>query len=431
VGGVIVDTLYPPGAPARVPIIAITGTNGKTTTTRMIGHILASIAQTIGMTTTDGIWIGSACVARGDLTGPRSAQLVLGDPAVTVAVLETARGGIVRGGLGYDWADVAVLTNIQLDHLGQDGITQIEDLVAIKSLVAQRVRAGGTIVLNADDPFAARIGDDLVLCTSRRIVYTSVEAENPRIHDHCAAGGTAYVLAKGWLIELDGRQEQPIIAADAIPASFGGTALFQIANALAATAACRACDVPVAQVAAALRTFYGDSLQNMGRTNLYRLGCGHVLIDYGHNPAAFAAIGRTIAAWGAGRATAVIAVPGDRSDALIAGAGAIAARSFDRLIIREDTDRRGHAEGVVARLLARAVRATVPECPCQIVLDERAAIELALAERRDNETIVVFADQIGMVQELLRQYGAVAADPRTVPLRGQGVAVQLGIDTTV
>jgi cyanophycin synthetase len=182
--------LYPPGQPARIPIISITGTNGKTTVTRMIAHILSGNGATVGMTTTDGIYIAGERIARGDLTGPQSARTVLSDPTVDVAVLETARGGIVRRGLGYDWSDISVMTNIGADHIGQDGIARIEDLVHVKSLVAERVREGGTLILNADDKHLVGLKNHpRVNGVKKSIVYFSLSEYNLLIARHAAAGG--------------------------------------------------------------------------------------------------------------------------------------------------------------------------------------------------------------------------------------------------
>ncbi len=266
VGDAIVDMLYPPGARSRIPIVTITGTNGKTTTTRMIGHILAETGQTVGMTTTDGIWLGGECIAQGDTTGPQSARVVLSDPAVDVAVLETARGGIVRRGLGYDWADVAVMTNVQPDHIGQDGIRSVEDLVRIKRLTLERVRPGGVLVLNADDPQTARLAQTPHIVHDHQVVLFSMGENRRLIRQHLQAGGTAYVLRGGWLVEAVGSRQTRLTRAEQIPVTLNGTAEFNIANALAAAAAARALDVPADAVSAALLGF--DSSRNPGRAHL-------------------------------------------------------------------------------------------------------------------------------------------------------------------
>jgi cyanophycin synthetase len=267
VGAAVINMLFPDDSDGRIPVVAVTGTNGKTTVTRMVGHVLGTAGQVVGLTTTDGIHIGGHRVATGDMTGLNSARVVLSDPAVDVAVLETARGGIVRRGLGYDWADVAVLTNIQADHLGQDGIDTLEDVLWVKSLVAERVRVGGTLVLNADDERLAALPDaPRVKKLRRQVVFFSLSEANPVVRAHRAGGGTAFVLRDGWLVEAEGGREQRLVEAAALPVTLGGRAHFQTANALAAAAACGALGLAPEQVAFALCHFRSD-WDNPGRMN--------------------------------------------------------------------------------------------------------------------------------------------------------------------
>jgi len=241
-GGAIVDLLYPDNAPARVPLISITGTNGKTTVTRMIGHAVAeTTGAVVGMTTTDGIYINGERIVEGDTTGPHSARTILSDPVVEVAVLETARGGISRRGLGYDWSDIAVMTNIRPDHIGQDGIEDIEDLLYIKSLVAERVREGGTLILNADDEHLARLMESpRVKRVPKRVVYFSLHDNHLLIKRHLHAGGAAYFIRDGWMMEAVGEVERVMVRVAEIPATMDGRAEFNVATALASAAALRA-----------------------------------------------------------------------------------------------------------------------------------------------------------------------------------------------
>lgn len=280
VGAAIVNNLYPKGAPARVPIISITGTNGKTTVTRMIAHALGETGQCVGMTTTDGIWIGGEQVADGDTTGPHSARVVLSDAQVEIAVLETARGGIVRRGLGYDWSDISVMTNISADHIGQDGIESIEDLVYIKSLVAERVREGGTLILNADDEHLVRLTEQpAVSRVEKQIVFFSLDGTNPVVSRHRDAGGTAYFVHGGWIIEARDGGAIRVAEVARIPATMNGTAEFMVANLLAAVAATRAAGVGRERISGALMSFRNDR-DNPGRSGLYEVGAGYVLVDY-------------------------------------------------------------------------------------------------------------------------------------------------------
>ncbi|HYE16340.1 MAG TPA: cyanophycin synthetase [Pyrinomonadaceae bacterium] len=406
VGAAILDALIPEGD-GRVPLFSVTGTNGKTTVTRMIAHVLSASGLRVGMTTTDGIWIGGRRVAEGDTTGPQSARTVLSDPTVDAAVLETARGGITRRGLGYDWSDVAVMTNIQPDHFGQDGIETLEDLVFVKSLVAERVREGGTLVLNADDEHLARLMElPRVRRVEKRVVYFSTRESHVAVRRHLDAGGAAFFVRDGWVVEAAGRDERRrLLEVAAVPATLGGAAEFQVANVLACVAACRAHGVAPSVIAAALATF--DSAANPGRTNLFRLPAGgYVMLDYGHNPEAFAAVCRTAARWHGRRVTGIVGVPGDRSDALIEEAGRAAARGFNRIVVKEDEDTRGRRRGEVASLLCRAVAAEAPGLECRVCLDEPEALRGELRRLGPDDVVVVFYDKLAPLLRVLEEFGA-------------------------
>jgi cyanophycin synthetase len=405
----IVDIMYPPGAPSRIPLISITGTNGKTTVTRMINHALLRAGFVTGMTTTDGIYVGGERIVEGDTTGPHSARTVLSDPSVEVAVLETARGGITRRGLGYDWSDISIITNIQPDHIGQDGIRDIEDILHIKSLIAERVREGGTLILNADDEHLSRLPENKrVSRLPKQLVWFSLRENHLSIKRHLDAGGTAYFVRQGWLTEAAGHEEFLLAHVREIPATLGGTAEFNVANALAAVAACRAYGLTREQIVSALATFENDS-SNPGRNNLYKVGGGYVMIDYGHNPDAFKAICRMTSLWHGRRVTGIIGVPGDRDKSLIEEAGRVAARGFHRVIIKEDKDTRGREPGEVANLLCRIVADEAPECECQTILDECEALRTELRKIREGEVVVLFYDELEPVLEVLREAGAQAA----------------------
>jgi cyanophycin synthetase len=418
-GGRIVDMLFPAGAPSRVPIVSVTGTNGKTTVARMIAHLLSEAGLNVGLTTTDGIYLGGERIVSGDTTGPHSARTILGDPATEVAVLETARGGIVRRGLGYDWSDVSVMTNVSADHIGQDGIESVEDLLWIKSLVAERVREGGTLVLNADDPLVSRLPEHRAVArVPKEFVYFSLAEDNEVVRRHLGAGGTAFFARGGWLVEAVGETLNLLVEAASIPATMWGTADFQIANALAAAAAARALGLSREQTATALQTFRNDA-QNPGRANLYRVRRGHVLLDYGHNPEAFASVCRMAARWEGRNATGIIAVPGDRDDSVVEEAGRVAARGFRRIIVREDQDLRGRRPGEVAELLCRAVREEASERECEVVLDLVAAFERVVGTLGPNDVVFLFYDELEPVLEVLARHGA-------VPVTNFHSAAQLG-----
>jgi cyanophycin synthetase len=405
VGDHIIKMIYPAGNDGRIPIFSITGTNGKTTVTRMIGHVLSQTGQRVGITTTDGIYVGERRIVEGDTTGPHSARTVLSDPSIEVAVLETARGGIVRRGLGYDWSDISVMTNIGPDHIGQDGIESVEDLVDIKSLVAERVREGGTLILNADDEHLSRLmKNPRVSRLKKQVVYFSLHENNSLIARHVAAGHTAYFLRDSLIMEANNKTELPLLRVADIPCTMGGRAEFQIANLLAAIAACRAHGVTGEHLRASLKSF--NSNYNPGRANLYQVNGGYVMVDYGHNPDAFAAVCRMAARWTDRRVTGIIGVPGDRDDSLIEQAGRVAARGFHRIIIKEDADLRGRRKGEVAELLCQAAHAEAPATECLIVLDEVDALSRELKALRDGHVVVVFYDKLEPVMKLLKSAGA-------------------------
>lgn len=407
VGGAIIEMIYPHGKSAHIPIIAITGTNGKTTVTRMISHVLSESGLTVGTTTTDGIFIGGAEIVKGDTTGPVSAKTILSDRAVEVAVLETARGGIVRRGLGFDWSDISVLTNISEDHIGQDGIRSIDDLINIKALIAERVRPGRSLIINADDANCLRVLErEKVKNSPKQIVYFSLDENNRIVQKHISNGGTAYFLKNGEVVEARGTTLLPVLKISDIPVTMNGSAEFQVANILAAVAACRVYGLS-AQIIANLKTFE-NAAHNPGRNNLYKIKNGYALIDYGHNAGAFEAVCKMAANWKDFSVTGIVGVPGDRDDRVIKKAARIAARGFQRIVIKEDVDLRGRQKGEVARLLCDEVKREAPDRRCDIVLDEVKAFSDALDEMRENEIIVLFYDKLAPVLEILKRHNAVS-----------------------
>ncbi|MDQ3232935.1 MAG: cyanophycin synthetase, partial [Pseudobdellovibrionaceae bacterium] len=407
VGKAIVDMLFPDDHQGRIPIIAVTGTNGKTTTSRMIGQIFTTQGKTVGRTHTGGIWVGHDMITKGDTTGPRSARSVLSNPSVDIAVLECARGGLMREGLGYDWSDVGVITNIQRDHFGQDGIEDEDDILHVKSLIADRVKAGGTVVLNAADPYLIKIQDHpRFQKLSRHIAYFALDADNPVIRQHLRQGGTAYYVKRNWVIEARGPgvDEARMVNLADLPSTWGGQAGFQVENVMASVAAARSLGVSRETIDQALREFRSDR-DNPGRANCYRLGDVNILLDFGHNPAAIAAIGKAVRP-GASRLTGIVGVPGDRIDSLIEQSGEAAARGFDRLILREDADQRGREPGQTAGIMQKAVRRIEPQKDCRIICDEVQALDEALQDTIPGETIVVFFDSVDVVSNRLLELGA-------------------------
>jgi cyanophycin synthetase len=401
VGADIVEMIFPHGSNGRIPIISVTGTNGKTSVVRMVAHAISSTGKTVGMTDTESITIAGGVVARGDMSGPQSARDVLRDPLVEVAVLETARGGIVKAGLGYDWSDVGVLTNIQLDHLGQDGIASLDDVARIKGLVAERVRVGGTIVLNADDPILADFPDRPRIANLRReIVFFSMDARNPVVRRHVANGETAFVLHRGLIEERHGEEVSKICDASSLAVTWGGLVKSEIANALAAIAACSAYGMSPFAAADALRSF-----QN-ARLEAFECRGRLVLLDYGHNAAAIAEMGQVARELDAQRRTCVLGLPGDRSDQLVIDTTREAAVAFDRLVLREDSDLRGRQPGELAALMRSAALEVSDRLEISTVLDEVAALDWSLQHSDSGELIVVFYEHRAPLVSYLENSGA-------------------------
>lgn len=409
VGGAIVDSMFRTSVSGRIPIISITGTNGKTTVTRVLDHIFLSLGMCTGTTTTDGIFINGEIVADGDTTGPISARTVLSDPSVEIGILETARGGIVRRGLGFDWCDVGIITNIHADHIGQDGIESIDDILRIKSLVAERVREGGTIILNADVPELVQLARQKLDTKKRKLVYFSMNEFSPVIQKHIAEGGSAYFVRADEIIYMSRFGEEKVIATADVPLTFGGTASFHVANVMTVLAACEALDVPRGNVLDALKSFVQHD-QNQGRTNLYKVGRGYVLLDYGHNPDALIAIGAMTKKWNVTKRTGVITTPGDRSDDIIRMSGIAAALVFDKVIVREDQDTRGRAPGEVAQILCEAVHHEKQNIECERIIDPIESLRSSIDQMEQGELVIYFYESLEQALQTLQQYGATLSD---------------------
>ena len=393
----VIEMLFPHGSPCRIPIISITGTNGKTTTTRLIAHIFRQTSMIVGYTTTDGIYIGDCLVEKGDTTGPYSAQVVLRDPTVEIAVLETARGGILRAGLGFDGCDVGIVLNVQADHLGIGDIDTVEDLANLKSVVVAAAFPSGYAVLNADDPLVSAMASKVVA----QIAYFSMIPDNPIVLAHTQQGGLAAVYENGYLSIIKGDWTLRIEQAVNIPLTMGGRAPFMIQNALAASLAAFAQGVKIEDIRAALASFVSSAQQTPGRMNLFNLGKYHVLIDYAHNPAGYKAISAFINSWTGGEHIGVIGAPGDRRDQDLLELGELAAKMFDWVIIKEDLDRRGREPGVVAHLLNQGLTQINPQMRSQIILDEIEAIEFALDQAKEGALIVILPEKVESVIQII------------------------------
>ncbi|NHM26578.1 cyanophycin synthetase [Desulfofundulus sp. TPOSR] len=402
VGAAIVDHLFPPGVPCRIPIVAVTGTNGKTTTTRMIGAILARAGLVVGLATSDGIYIDGRRVLAGDTTGPVSARLVLTEPEVDVAVLETARGGILRAGLGYEGSDVGVVTNISGDHLGQDGIETLEDLADVKSLVVETVRKHGFAVLNADDPHVLAMAGRV----RSRIIYFSLVPDNITVRRHLGAGGTAVFVKNGMLVVARGQQVRRLLSVRRLPASLDGLARHNVQNALAAAAACLGLGVSMEHIRAGLESFHCNLEQNPGRLNILDVQGIRVVIDYAHNAAGYLSMVNVLRHF-KGRLIGVIGVPGDRLDEQIKEVGRIAGRNFSALVIKEDAHRRGRRPGEVAALLREgALEGGMHPGRIRVVLPEGEAVLRALLAARPGDTVAIFYEKLDRVVKAIELFRA-------------------------
>jgi cyanophycin synthetase len=384
----VLTMLFPPGSPSRVPIIAVTGTNGKTTTTRLIANICRQTGSTVGYTTTDGIYVGDYLLEKGDTTGPQSAQVILKDPTVEIAVLETARGGILRSGLGFDECNVGVILNVQADHLGIGDIDTIEQLADLKAVVAESVRSDGYAVLNADDPLVVSMAPHI----QAQLAYFSLDPSNPVIRQHIAQGGLAAVYENGYLSILKGDWTIRIEQAINVPVTLGGRANFMIANALAASLATFAQGIAIEHIRTALASFRMSADQTPGRMNLFDLGHFSILVDYAHNPAGFDALGEFVRKW-PGTRIGVLGGPGDRRNEDLETLGLLAANIFDRVVIKR---------GEVAQIIQQGLVNANPNCPYELILDEVTAITQSLETAPDGSLVVILPEKVSRTIQLIQ-----------------------------
>jgi cyanophycin synthetase len=394
VGRAVVDMLFPPGSTSRVPIAAVSGTNGKTTTVRMISHIMKTAGRRVGMTTTDGIYIDGTQILAGDMSGPQSAQMVLKNPTIDYAVLETARGGILRSGLGFDRCDIAVVTNIAADHLGLGGIDTLDDLARVKSVVPQSVFRDGKSILNADNEYTV----DMARTARGEIIFFSMSDDSPALREHVRQRGRAVVLRPtrhGEMITIiEHRRETSLILASEIPATFGGRLRVNIANAMAAAAAAVGGDIQLEYIRQALRSFQSSYHQTPGRFNFLDVDGKRVVLDYCHNVAGLESMADFVQRLGAPHAIGMIAMPGDRLDSDIKSFAELAAKTFDHIVIREDVNRRGRADGEIAAIIRQsALDSGMAADRLQIVLEEMEAVNAAIEIAERDDLVVLLVDK--------------------------------------
>jgi len=399
VGGPIVNMLYPEGAPARIPVVAVTGTNGKTTITHLIAHLFETGRKVVGMTTTEGVYLSGRRIIAGDCSGPQSARAVLLHPQVEVAVLETARGGILREGLAFDRCTVGVVANVSADHLGLKGVDNLRDLAAVKQVVVEAVASDGAAVLNADDPLVA----EMAAACDGQVVYFSRTPRSPVMATHLGAGGRGVTAEEGaiWL-HVDGERTQ-LVELERVSFTAGGTIDFQVENALAASAAAWAVGLNPALIARGLSTFVTDAQVVPGRFNVSELAGVQVVLDYAHNQAAVLALGQAVNALGPRRTVLAFTLPGDRRDDDLRATTALTQRFADAVVLYDTKNRRGRAPGAVPALL----RSFLPDdLVVAEAADQHDAIVAAWGLVRPGDRLVLIAD---IVDDGLNQLQALAA----------------------
>jgi cyanophycin synthetase len=414
----VLDMLFPPGTPARVPIAAITGTNGKTTTARMLAHISKMAGYTPGLTTTDGVYIDGQRTVAGDMTGPVSARMVLADPQIDIAVLETARGGLLRAGMGVNEVNVGAVLNVQADHLGLKGIDTLEQLAEVKRIVVEV--ASDCAVLNADDGLVLKMSG---YTEAKHICYVTLNPQHALVREHVRAGGRACALeagVNGQMISLYDKGAQiPLLWTHLIPATLEGRAIHNVQNAMFAAAMAFALGIKLEAIRQGLRTFDSTFFQAPGRMNVFDEHPFKVLFDYGHNANAVAAMADLAQRLEVtGRRIVVLAGPGDRrNEDLIAIARSVAGR-FDHYICRRDDNLRERKADEVPRIQAAALEAAgVPPKAISVIPDEQEAINAALEMGQSGDLLLIFADALVRSWKQIIKFkpAGVAQPPRVTP----------------
>ncbi|MFC4699533.1 cyanophycin synthetase [Glaciecola siphonariae] len=419
VAGKVMDMLFPAGSKARIPVAGITGTNGKTTTSRMLASIMKSAGFTTGMTSTDGVYIDGHLTVKGDMTGPTSAQIVLRDPSVDFAIMETARGGIVKRGLGYTSCNVGACLNISADHLGQRGIDTLEQLAQIKRVVVEV--ATDCVVLNADDIHCLQMAE---FCQAKQICYVTTDPGHGLVRAHIREGGMAVVLEKGingdMITIYDKGAHIPLLWTHLIPATIEGKATHNVQNAMFATAIAYSFDTSLEDIRQGLRIFNTSFYQAPGRLNIFDEHPFKVILDYAHNPAAISTIASLASRLEVkGKRRIVMAMPGDRRDEDIQQAASIVAGTFDSYICKADDDRRGREHDEVPRLLKETLMAKgVAEDDIMLIPSERDAVEAGLKSCMPGDLLIILGDNITRCWKQIVHFNSDhSADPDTADIQ--------------
>ena len=397
----VIDMLFPKGSEGRIPIIAITGTNGKTTTTRLVAHIAKGAGYKVGYTTSDGVYIQNQLLMKGDCTGPVSAQFVLKDPTVDFAVLECARGGILKNGLAFQNCDIAIITNVSTDHIGLGGIESIEQMAKVKAVVAETVFSYGYAILNADDDLVFAIKNDL----NCNIGLFSMDENNPRIKKHCSGGGLAAVYENGYVTILKGTWKIRVEKVADIPITFGGKATHNIMNTLPAILATYLYrNIKVDDIKGALQTFIPSAKLTPGRLNFFKFKNFEFLVDFAHNQAGLLLLADFLSKIDGHPKVGIISGTGDRRDNDIKDLGRISASCFDEIIIRQDKNLRGRTAVEIVNLLVEGINeAKTKEIPVKIIYNEREAIMYAYQHAVPGSLITIMCDVVAEALDLIKE----------------------------
>ena len=396
----VIDMLFPKGSAGRIPIIAITGTNGKTTTTRLTAHIAKSAGYKVGYTTSDGVYIQNQMMMKGDCTGPVSSTFVLRDPTVDFAVLECARGGILKSGLAFQNCDIAIVTNVSTDHIGLGGIDSLEQMAKVKAVVAETVFPHGYAILNADDDLVYRIKDDLKC----NIGLFSMDENNPRIKAHCKAGGLATIFENGYVSIMKGTWKMRVIKVAEIPITYGGRAIHNIMNTLPAVLATYLYrNIKVGDIKLALQTFVPSPTLTPGRLNLFVFKHFRFLVDFAHNQAGLQFLGDFVSKMEGSPKVGIISGTGDRRDEDIRDLGKLSAQYFDEIIIRQDKNLRGRTAEEIVNLLIEGINETKStDIPITIIYNEKEAIMHAYNNAKPGALITIMCDVVAEALEMIK-----------------------------
>jgi cyanophycin synthetase len=387
----VIDMLFPQGKNGRIPIIAITGTNGKTTTTRVTAHICRMAGYKVGFTTSDGVYIQNQLVMKGDCTGPKSAEFVLKDPTVDFAVLETARGGILKSGMGFHNCDIGIVTNVSEDHIGLGGIDNIEQMAKVKSIIPETVYRDGYAILNADDELVYPMRKN-VECN---VAFFSMNENNKRIKQHCNKGGIAAVFENGYITIMKGSWKNRVEKVTNIPVTFGGKAMHNIMNVLPAVLACYLKGIKIEDIKEGLHSFVPSPASTPGRLNIFQFKNFKFIVDFAHNPAGLNLLCDFVNKLETDYRVGIISGTGDRRDEDIREIGRISAKNFDEIIIRQDKNMRGRTPEEIVNLLVEGINeAKTKDIPIEILIKEKDAIMHAYKSARPGSIVTIMCDVI-------------------------------------